>query len=81
MPGLRQVRDKLIAQCMFDFLQHFTLDRAHAKDPVHHLHGEIIRQQRQHSGCVFGRNLGQHHGDRLRIFVLQIIGEYGWLHI
>jgi len=39
-------------------------------------HGEGHPQQRQHARRMFRTHLGQHHGNRLRIFVLQVVRQH-----
>ena len=53
----------------------------HAQHAHDHFHGEALRQQRQHAGGMVGLDLGQHHGDGLRIFVLEIVGQHRLVHV
>ena len=79
--GLRQVRHEFGAQRLLDALQDFLLHRLHAQHAVDHIEREIFRQDGEHARGVFRADLRQHHGDGLRIFVLQIVGEHLLLHV
>ena len=46
-----------------------------------HSSGEVLGQGGQHAGGVLGLDLGQHHRDGLRVFVLQIVGEHRLVHV
>ncbi len=45
------------------------------------VHRQLLGQDRQHAGGMLGRDLGQHDGDGLRVFVLEVVGEHVLLHV
>ena len=79
--GARQIRHEFDAQGLFDLVENVLLHRFHAQHALHHFEGELLRQGAEHAGGVLGLDLGQHHRDGLRIFVLQIVGENGFVHV
>ncbi len=50
----------------------------HAVDDVER---ELLRQDREHARGVLGPQLGQHHRDGLRVFVLEIVRQHLFLHV
>src|SRR5712672_166766 len=73
--GLRQVGHELGAQRVLDPLDHLLLHRLHLEHAVDDLEREVLRQDGEHARRVLGLELGEHHRDRLRVLVLEIIGE------
>ncbi|MNX78719.1 hypothetical protein D3C86_1103250 [compost metagenome] len=79
--GPRQVGHELGAQGLLDLVEDVALHRLHAQHPLNAFQSEVLGQGRQHARGVVGPDLGQDHGHRLRVFVLQIVGEDGLVHV
>ncbi len=77
----REVGHEFRAQRALDAVQHVLLHALHAQHAHHDFHGEGVGQQRQHARGMIGAHLGQHHGDGLRIFVLQVVGQHRLVHV
>ena len=78
---LRQVGHKLGAQRVFQPLDHLLLDRLHAQHARDDVEGELFGQDREHARGVLRLDLGDHHRDGLRVFVLEIVREHLFLHV
>jgi hypothetical protein len=78
---LRQVGHELGAQRLLDPLQDFFLHRLHAQHAVDHVERQFLRENGEHARGVLRADLRQHHGDGLRIFVLEIVGEHLFLDV
>ncbi len=57
------------------------LNRFHAQHAVYDVQRQLFGENGKHARGVFGADLRQHHGDGLRIFVLEIVGEHLLLHV
>jgi hypothetical protein len=79
--GARQVRHEFGAQGLLDLVEDLALHRLHAQHAHDAFQGEVLGQRGQHAGGVLGLDLGQHHRDGLRVFVLQVVGEHGLVHV
>ena len=79
--GARQVRHELGAQGLLDLVEDLALHRLHAQHAHHAFQREVLGQRRQHARGVLGLDLGQHHRDGLRVFVLQVVGEHRLVHV
>ena len=79
--GARQIAHELVAQSPFDIVENVFLHRLHTQHACDNFHRKAFRQLRQHARGVVGLDLGDHDRDRLRIFVLQIGGENGFIDV
>ena len=79
--GAREVRHEFDAQRLFDLVENVLLHAFHAQHALHDFEREFFRQRAQHAGGMFRLDLGQHDGDGLRIFVLQVVGQNGFVHV
>ncbi len=79
--GLREVRHEFDAQRLFDALDDFFLHRFHLEHAVDDVEREILGQDAEHARRMLRLQLRQHHGDGLRIFVLQVVRENLFLHV
>ena len=57
-------------------VEDILLHRLHAQHAHDHFEREVLRQHREHPRRVVGLDLRQHDGHRLRVFVLQVIGQH-----
>ena len=78
---LVEVRHELDAQGLLDPLEHVLLHALHAQHAVDDVEREILGQDRQHAGRLLLPDLGEHHRDGLRVFVLQVVGEHVVVHV
>ena len=76
-----QVGHELGPQGTLDAVQHVLLHALHPEHPHDDLDGEALRQQGQHAGGMIRSHLGQHDGDRLRVFVLQVVRQHRLVHV
>ena len=79
--GARQVGHEFGAQGLLDLVEDFALHGSMRSMRLTHFQGEVLGQGRQHAGGVLRLDLGQHHRDGLRVFVLQIVGEHVFVHV
>ncbi len=79
--GAGQVGHELDAQGLLDLVENVLLHAFHAQHALHHFQGEFLGQGAQHAGGMFRLDLGQHHRDGLGIFVLEVVGQDGFVHI
>src|SRR5690606_1121860 len=79
--GARQVRHEFGAKRLLDLVENFLLHGFHAEHAGYDFKREIFWQMSENAGRVLGPDFRQHYGDRLRIFILQIARENGFVHI
>jgi hypothetical protein len=79
--GLGQVRHEFGAQGLFDAFQDVLLDGFHVQHAHDDFHGEAFRQQGENAAGMVFLDLGQDHGDGLRVFVLEVVGEHLFVHV
>ena len=79
--GARQVGHELDAQGLLDLVENVLLHAFHAQHALHDFQREFLGQGAQHARGMLRLDLGQHHRDGLRIFVLQIVGQHRLVHI
>ena len=77
----RQVRHEFAAQGALDIVDYFFLYRFHPQHAVDDFQGKCLWEGRQHAGRVIWADLGDDDRNRLRIFVLEIVGEDMLVHI
>ena len=80
-PGLRQVRHEFDPQRLFDALDHFLLHRFHLQHAVDDVERHVLGQDREHARGMLGLEFRQNHGNGLRVFVLEVIGENLFLDV
>src|ERR1700679_780601 len=73
--GAREVGHELDAQGLLDLVENVLLHAFHPEHALHDLERKFLRQRAQHAGGMFGLDLGEHDGDGLRIFVLQVVRQ------
>ncbi len=79
--GAGQIRHELAAQGALDIVDDLFLHRFHAQHAVDAFEREGLGKGREHAGGMVRADLGQDHRHRLRVFVLQIIGEDLLVHV
>ena len=79
--GLRQARHEFGAKRLLDALQHLLLHRFHLQHAADDVEREVLGQDGKHARRMLGPELGQHDGDGLRIFVLEIVRQHLFLHV
>ncbi|MNL33974.1 hypothetical protein D3C87_1559130 [compost metagenome] len=79
--GVVERRHELGAQGHLDLFEDFLLHRIEAQHALHHVHGQFLGQHGENLGGMLGGDLGEHHGNGLGIFVLEIGGEHVGLHV
>ena len=79
--GARQVGHEFDAQGALDLVEDVLLHAFHAQHALHDFQREFLGQRGQHARGVFGLDLGEHDGDGLRIFVLEIVRQHRLVHV
>ena len=78
---MAQRRHEFGAQGGLDLFEDFLLHRVEVEHALDHIHRELLGQRGEHLAGVVGGDLGEHHRDGLRVFVLEVGGEDVLLHV
>ena len=79
--GTGKIAHELGPQGLLDTVENLLLHHFHVQHANDHFHGEGFRKDAQHHRGMIRLDLGQHHGDGLGIFVLEVIRQDLLTHV